>query len=506
MNRPKTLCEAFFNSVREDSESTALVVDGRAYSYGALARRALAVSEQIASLPRDRNKIVAVLCERDVGAYASLLGILASGDAYCPLHLGWPRERLIEILTCVRPSALVVEAAHEELARDLVERLSSIEILVIDSTRESKRSLPADAHLPAPDDRAYVLFTSGSTGKPKGIAIKHRQAAVYLANAARILKLKRGDRVSQVFELTFDLSVHDMFVTWNAGACLYTVKSADAFLPATFIQTHELDVWFSTPSTISRSLMMRALGANALPSLRESLFCGESLTCESAEAWRQAAPCSRLHNFYGPTEATIAVSAASFEAGEVLSRATNGLLTIGKLFPDHHGLIEGEELCLRGEQVISSYFTAGEEARFISRGGHVWYRTGDRVSEDAGEFSFLGRVDDQVKVRGFRVELGEVEAVLREACGGRRVCALASPEAPQPCEKIHAFVEGEDTSDEQKREWFAHCRRKLPEYMVPWEISCVPAFPLNSSGKLDKTTLMSLAVSARPDLKNRPKS
>ena len=377
---------------------------------------------------------------RGLEAYARILGALSAGGVYLPLPARWPEAR--------RASA-----------RDGVGRLEG--------------------------DVAYLLFTSGTTGKPKGIAITHAQVLAYIEAVKRRVDVRPGDRVSQYFDLGFDLSVHDLFVTWTSGACVVTISEAETTRPVPPVAHKKISVWFSTPSVITRAMAWRGLPASAFPDLRESLFCGEALSYEAAIAWQSVSPNARLHNLYGPTEATIAIASLTVEPGALIPRAANGLVPFGRIFaPNEARLSEDGELYLRGPQVITEYHGGHRPEKFENG----WYKTGDHVEQTAHGYNYLGRLDDQVKIRGFRAELYEIERVLREASQKPAVCAVW-PLSPAPAQMIYAFVQG---PVDAKNTWIEKCRESLPEYMVPFDILSVQEFPLNSRGKVDKAALLRL--------------
>lgn len=349
---------------------------------------------------------------------------------------------------------------------------------------------------------AYLLFTSGSTGVPKGVMVSHGNVMSCLDAFAERFGITSSDRFSQNFELTFDLSVFDMFLCWTRGASLHVAPPAQRAAPAAFIKASQLTVWFSVPSM---ALFMRQVGAlrsGAFPSLRLGLFCGERLTTGIARAWAKAAPNARIENLYGPTEVTIACTAQTFHDRADLD--DHASVPIGTALPDMTaavvaadlGLVaDGEigELCMRGPQVALGYWRDPQTTsdRFVRMpwdgAGAVWYRTGDLAQLRAdGTLDHLGRMDDQVKIRGHRIELGEVEVAVRRALSRDSAAALALPGSVPELLEIVAFVHGEDVDPGAAR---AALSTVLPSHMLPARIVAVADWPLNANGKTDKGVL-----------------
>ena len=285
------------------------------------------------------------------------------------------------------------------------------------------------------------MFTSGTTGTPKGVAVTRANLVAYLEGIAQVATIVPGSKCTHLFDLSFDLSVHDVFRTWLGGGCLYLMEDEETLDPVGFARKHQLECWFSVPSVLSVAKCMKRLRDGILPSVRLSLFCGEALPVSIAAEWSRAAPNTRIFNLYGPTEATIAIMAhehhdggygdqATVPLGSPLSQsAAVALADAGE--PAQPGEIG--ELWLGGAQIAKGYINheAENAERFVSRKikGYScsrWYRTGDFVRNDPVHgLIFLGRRDDQVKISGYRVELLEVEEALRSASGGHRLADLS---------------------------------------------------------------------------------
>jgi amino acid adenylation domain-containing protein len=403
----------------------------------------------------------------------------------------------------------LVEGAEDELlllvpdedARALAGRWAPHRVLGAREFHDAEWLDPMEVR---PDDPAYLLFTSGSTGTPKAVLVAQANLRAFLDAASSRYGFTENDRFSQTFNLTFDLSAFDMFAAWEAGACVCCPSDKTLLNPARFIRDSNLTVWFSVPSI---ALFMRRLGTlkpESFPSLRWSLFCGEALPVDVAREWADAAPTSTLENLYGPTEATIACTSYRWEPDTSPAESELGIVPIGEPFGETSTLVVDEhldevtpgepgELLLRGPQVVPGYWEDDDatSASFVSVDGRTHYRTGDRVRRagERGPLLFRGRADTQVKMLGHRVELGEIEAAMREEAGTPSVAAIDWPRSEVGAAGIAAFVgdTGVDLGALRER-----LTARLPSYMVPRELRALPELPRNTNGKCDRNALVRL--------------
>ncbi|WP_069467626.1 AMP-binding protein, partial [Actinacidiphila rubida] len=347
---------------------------------------------------------------------------------------------------------------------------------------------------PDPGDTAYLLFTSGSTGHPKGVPISHANVSAFLRVNTERYDFSPEDRFGNTFDLTFDLSVFDLFMAWGSGGLLLPLAGRDVHAPLRFVRDRRITVWFSVPSVAVLQHNSGALTPGSMPSLRWSLFCGEALPASAAAAWQAAAPGSVVENLYGPTEATIACTVHRWHPRQSPARCANGIVPIGRPYPGMDAALlaaDGSEvagggtgeICLRGPQVFSGYWRAPEQTRaaFHGRGDGLWYRTGDlgRWAAD-GSLLYAGRLDSQVKVLGHRVELGDVEAHLRRQDGVEQAVVVAVPGEEGGTTVLAAVLCGRDADVPAVEEGL---REGLPPYMIPLTFHLVDRLPLNANGK-----------------------
>jgi D-alanine--poly(phosphoribitol) ligase subunit 1 len=526
-----SLFDLFLDSCRSYGDRPALWVEGSVLTYADLykATARLAGAIRMARGRRDRcgPTQCGLLVNRTPTAYTAVLASLMVGSAYVPLNPQFPRDRLRDTLLSSAVDTLIVDRHSAAAAGPLLESVSRpLTVLAPDAaesewpTRGPRHQYLARADIeqappaapirdPSREEGAYLLFTSGSTGKPKGVLISNANALAYIENARRRYRPGPDDRFSQLFDFSFDLSVHDMFLAWSCGACVYCAPEGKLIALSDFIRRSRLTFWFSVPSTAAFMRQLRMLKPGSYPSLRWSLFCGEALPMGLAATWQEAAPNSIVENLYGPTEATIAFTAYRLPKErrpelDALPTVPIGMPLSGQkvmvVNDDGEPLADGQagELFLGGSQVAAGYWHAPDPtaARFqpprrVNGEGTRWYRTGDRVvmSSEHG-LIFLGRVDRQAKIRGHRVELMEVENTMRLAARTDTVAAIPWPIGHDGLALgLVGFVAGSQKIPEEIVE---ACRDSLPDYMVPSQIHCITNWPLNGNGKTDYISLTGL--------------
>ena len=484
-------------------------------TYGAMAEKAAMLAR---GFPTDGGKFCALFGGRSQTIYAGVVAALRGDRTYLPLGGEDPLERLLQIARQTDFDLLIADAEVTPRLPELLAAIDwSVTVILGDSVEAPAwcRQLPQHRFLawtdllrlpPATLDRgtnpdAYLLFTSGSTGNPKGVLVGHDNVLAYVANILALYGPDETDRFSHLAPLGFDFSVHEIFVPWRVGACVCVFEPGNGYSLARYITDNALTFWASVPSTAVFLDRLRQLTPAAFPSLKVAVFCGEALKEATARAWSKAAPNCRLDNIYGPTETTVAVTTYPWRPAP----EGNGIVPIGWAFD---GVLlrvvdaggndvagdEAGELWIGGAQVARGYWRNPEQdaARFVSHAGQRWYRTGDLVrrAEDVG-LRFLGRMDDQMQIQGYRVERLEAEALLQIASGCADVAVMAWPPGERhTVESLVFFVaEFEEGPVELRRV----CQRAMSRAMLPSRVYIGP-IPKNRNGKTDYGALQARLV------------
>ncbi|MGC7102160.1 non-ribosomal peptide synthase/polyketide synthase [Amycolatopsis lurida] len=473
---PRTLPELFGLGLRQAPGEPAVVDGDRALTYAELDAMATALARRLAGRGVGPDVVVGICAGRGADWLVALLGVAKAGGAFVRLDPAHPADRLAYVLADSGAALVLAESGAN---------LPDTGVLVLDLDPAGPEAEPVPPHL---DQLAYVVYTSGSTGRPKGVAVPHRGLAALAEAHVRALELTVGSRVLQVVSPNFDVSVADLVMTWSAGATLVLSGRDQA-------TGHEL-VDRLVDGRITHAMiptgLLGALPSGRYPDLRRVLAGGEPMNAEVVRGWNAYG----LINAYGPSETTVAATLS----GPLTDPAYR---PIGKPVPGTRAYVLDRalrpvpagtpgELYLAGDGLARGY--TGRPAltaeRFVADpvdpGGRV-YRTGDVVRwRPGGELEFLGRSDDQLKIRGFRVEPGEIEAVLDTHPGVARSAVVARTD-PAGTRRLAAYVVGTGESDVDDLRAFL--RERLPEHLVPAVVVPLAEFPLTGNGKVDRAAL-----------------
>lgn len=494
-----SMAQRFERACAAGPDRPALHVGGESCTYAELHARVCAVQHAIEQRSDPSEVLVGIVAGDTIDTYASVLAVLRAGRAFVPLNPEHPPERNASIVQQAGLQTLVVPVGITELDGSIA---SGLRILRTEDLRE--QGFDSGVSRTREDDLAYLLFTSGSTGEPKGVPITSGNLAAFLdALEDAGCAFDAADRVLQMFDLTFDFSIASYLAPLAAGACVVTVPASGIKFGEVYrlLEEEQLTVAPMVPSVLTH--LRPYFGDIHLPALRLAFFCGEALTADTVNGWMRCAPNARIVNFYGPTEATVFAMYYPWSPGEGRGKTLNGIVSIGRPMSRLAALVVDDELrpvptgekgeiCLAGPQLTPGYWNdPARNARSffdiaIEGSTNRYYRTGDVAASDPeGDFLFYGRVDQQVKLQGYRVELGEIEHHAREVLDGR-ACVVVPLQVRTGLTELRLVTEGYDGD---LKLVLAALRTRVPGYMVPPHAVSIDALPLNPNGKVDRRAL-----------------
>jgi amino acid adenylation domain-containing protein len=483
----------------ESPEALAVSAHGRRLTYGQLGRRAAALARRLRQLGAGPERLVALLLEHSADSVVAPLAALEAGAAYLPLDPAHPPERLAFMLDDARPVALLT---HSHLLDRLPEphRAAALCLDLWDDAGDDAADAGDDAGRPAthPESLAYVIYTSGSTGRPKAVAVTHRGLSNLVGWHLRDYRITPADRATLLAGVAFDASVWELWPYLVAGASLH-IPEAEVRLSAPRLRGWLAEQGITrsfVPTPVAEALVEEEFEGAALRTL---LTGGDRLHWPS----RPRLPFDFV-NHYGPTEATVVATCAAVEgegragAGPPIGRPIANLRVYaldagmrlvpagvaGELYVGGEGLARGylNRPGLTAERFVPDPFSAEAGARL--------YRTGDLVRHlKDGGLEFLGRVDGQVKVRGFRIEPGEIEARLRQHPAVCEAVVVARENGAGDKQLVAYLVLHEGAEGPAAGDWRRFAQQHLPDYMVPAAFVALPELPLTPNGKVDRRAL-----------------
>lgn len=511
---PEICLHALFeDQVRQTPAAVALATGARTMTYAALNRAADALADRLRATADSTHPTIGILMSAGFELVVAVLAVLKVGKAYVPLDPTVPTTRLASMLADANSACVITSADLAAHAGDLHHQ-----VVVVDATNPTTGRLerrevgevtrdPATTSEVSADDLAYVLFTSGSTGRPKGVMVKHASVVNYLRWCRRTYPAEAGVGAPLASPFSSDMSVTSLFLPLITGKTVYLLDDDD-LVEALDVALRDGPQFSFVKVTPSHLVALRSLSIGRDPPANTAAFVvgGEALYGETLGPWREHAPDLMIFNEYGPTEATVGCSVHGARAGDI----DGGPVPIGRPVANTRLYVldaEGSpvpigvagELCIGGKGVAAGYVGHGEGGPFVpdpydDQGGRL-YRTGDLARfRPGGVLEYLGRLDRQVQIRGFRVEPGDVEATIAELPDVATV-VVAPQQFGDHDVRLIAFVVPNDgaATDTLPRRVVVHARNALQPHFVPSRVVVVDAIPLTSSGKTDLRRLQALS-------------
>ena len=477
------------NSLKKNSikykDHIAVEAGDKKYSY----KEFWLATKSIASmlLKIKKKPLVVIIGEKGFLTYASMFGVLLAGGTYVPISINTPLKRICKIVLLLKSNIIICPTKYKFYLKKnfySVNVLCEKDILLKKKVETSFNSIPVNK-------LAYIIFTSGSTGTPKGVCISRESLNHYINWLTKTLKMKPGKKCSQFPEIGFDLSVADIYATFCSGATLIPAVSKYAnIFPGRFIKEKKITHLVCVPSLIDVINNAKDLKKNNLRSLEKIFFCGEPLLKSQVNSLFKVKKTLQILNTYGPTEATVSctykkLSFSNFKKFSLTS------MSVGKAIPGmkiqfqkkkHLFSRDEGEILISGIQLADGYFNDKKNTdKFFFHKKRKLYRTGDYAIKKNGEIYFKNRIDGQVKIKGHRIELDEIDYNLREI-GYKNVSTIVAKK------NIISFIANIKKFDANTI--IKKLSSSLPEYMLPSHFIKIKSLPINANGKINKNQLI----------------
>lgn len=483
--------------VNNTPDALVMISAEKSMTYAELWEKSGRLAAEIEKIQGSDKAPVMVFGHKDPLMLISFIACARSGRAYCPVDVSTPVQRVSDIAEAIdKPLVLAVEQGHcLEGKAKIIER-DEINQLACDANLEIAEELEV-----SDEDTYYIIFTSGSTGKPKGVEISCGALSRFTDWSAGLggsEEDKQGARLLNQAPFSFDLSVMDVYTALATGGCIFCLDKKLQLSMADMLAElgkSKVKYWISTPSFADMCLADRSFDENLIPELENFLFCGEKLTNRTAEKLMERFPKAKVINTYGPTESTVAVTDVEISKEMAASEKD---LPIGRCKPGTEILIDENngEIIIKGNTVSKGYFRDAEKtakAFFVAEDGEPCYRTGDAGHFEGDMLYYGGRIDLQVKLHGYRIELGDIESNLVKM--EEIESAVVVPKMQDGKVKyLQGYVVShfDDKSNAQVKNIKAFLKQFLPEYMVPKRIIFIDNMPLTANGKADRKKLTDL--------------
>lgn len=517
------LTQAVSHHAQHNPDQIAIRFSGQSLTYAELEQRSNQLARVLLDSGLARGDRVGIHMNKGLESAVAMYGIMKAGGAYVPLDPFAPVSRVGFVINDCGIRHVIAKENKLANIEQILAGVTSLEYVIgiepqldqpatwitWEQVYEAPEQLP-ELNL-TEQDLAYILYTSGSTGTPKGIMHTHRSGLSFAEWAVETYQLRSTDRISNHAPLHFDLSTFDFFASAIAGATTVIIPEALTKFPANLsrlIENEKISVWYSVPFALIQLMQRGELHEHDTSSLRWILFAGEVFPTKHLRQLMSMLPDIRFSNLYGPTETNVCTY---YHVNEIPAD-TDETIPIGKACTNIEDLVvdssdqpvqpgEVGELLIRGGVVMKGYWGQADktQAGFYRRPAFdqfedLFYRTGDLVQLDAnGDYRYLGRKDRQIKTRGYRVELDEIEVALLSHASVHEAAAYPVPDG-QGSNLIEAAIVLKEDRQLEESEIVEHLVSRLPPYAVPVKIDFLAVFPRTSTGKIDRRALQARAA------------
>jgi amino acid adenylation domain-containing protein len=509
MDFAQSVCahQLFEAQVAETPEATALTCKGEQVSYAELNRRANQLAHYLQGLGVGPEVTVGLCLQRSVEMVVGLLGILKAGGGCVPLDPQYPAGRLKFVIEDAGIKALVTQQCFVEI---LPAKQAKVVCLDTDHERIAQMNAENPASRAQPENLAYVIYTSGSTGRPKGVLVEHCQLVNTLRAGQQAFNFTPSEVMLCMAPYSFDIFLFELLNPLLTGGCSVMLTQPEVLDAAVLLKLLEDATSFHAVPGLMRLLLNSLKERDKLRQyqhIRQVFIGGDAVPNELVKEILDAFPAAKVFILYGPTEGTIICASHAVERGQettykMIGRPLSNMAL--RLYDRNGNLVPGGvtgEIYIGGASISRGYLKREELTleKFVTIDGERFYRSGDlgRQLPD-GNFVFVGRDDEQVKVRGFRVEVGEVEVVL-EVHPAVRECVVVARDDAGEGKRLVAYVVADDGQMPTTSDLRGYLQQHLPEHMIPSAFVLLESLPLTTNGKVDKQALL-IPSSERPEL------
>lgn len=504
--------DMILNCFEKYAENKIIFHKGIFYKYGDIKGLVNRINHCVTGISNSRQQPVIIMGNHSFFSYGGIYSSIIAGNYYVPINEDFPLNRNLSIIKQSGSKIFILDIENFANYESILENVSGFHFIV--NKDEDKLSNKYKDNffynvnnydseficnnISCEDDIVYLLFTSGTTGSPKGISISNRNLKAYIDSF-----IARNGAIShksylQSSDLTFDLSVHTIFLPIVSGGCIYFTSKIDRLNPLKFINKHNIEHLVFVPSVLTLLKKLRLLGKVTMPGVKYGCFCGEALSFENALLFSKSCPNAKCENLYGPTEATVACTYFEFNNETVEKKEYIGVMPIGYPNKDMnvelYNMDENNigEIIISGLQVANGYYNNDElsKERFKIIDGKKYYFTGDLGKYIDNNLIFLGRNDAQVQIRGYRVELYEIENCINKIDNIVVSAVLPVPVGVENYDNVVAFMVIKDSIDIDSIK--SNLMEKLPSYMIPSKFIVLDSMPYNPNGKIDRNKLKEL--------------